>query len=243
MQEITVKTWEECQSEFKGLTQARSALRPEESRPYISNMLYRGQGNAAWRLTTTLERYAGTNAFLSYYYTIISIAKPQIETFMEKVWEIPSVDDFEKWLASRKPFLPPDLPAYEYMIYLRHHGFPSPLLDWTRSPFIAAYFAFHNVAHGIQNVSIYAYMEYAAGLKISSGQDLCISSLGPNVRTHARHFLQQCEYTICTVNNGGRHSFACHEDVFLKMKKDKTCYGRSIFPARRGLKFSPTLIP
>ena len=35
---------------------------------------------------------------------------------------------------------------YSHMTYLRHHGFPSPLLDWTLSPYIAAFFAF-NEAH------------------------------------------------------------------------------------------------
>jgi len=29
------------------------------------------------------------------------------------------------------------------MTRLRHHGFPSPLLDWPQSPYIAAFFAFN----------------------------------------------------------------------------------------------------
>jgi FRG domain len=42
------------------------------------------------------------------------------------------------------------LPAYDLLIYTRHHGFPSPLLDWTRSAYIAAFFTFAAEHQGVK---------------------------------------------------------------------------------------------
>lgn len=213
MEEINIENWEKCQSKFRELSERRSQLK-DKTGIYVSNLLYRGQSNAQWRLATTLERYVGPLISLEDYYRKISLAKAQIETFTKAEWNIPSISDYVEWLQSADFFAKTKIPAYEYMVYLRHHGFPSPLLDWTNSPFIAAYFAFHNIPNGIKNVSIYAYIEHAGKGKSHYGLDPLIATLGPNIRTHARHFLQQCEYTICTMSDGENHYYVCHENVF-----------------------------
>lgn len=68
----------------------------------------------------------------------MSRVKPEIETFTGKTWEWPEWSDHESDFGGhlRKH------PALTFMTHLRHCGFPSPILDWSRSPYVAAYFAF-----------------------------------------------------------------------------------------------------
>jgi hypothetical protein len=104
-------------------------------------------------------------------------------------------------------------PAYEYLIHLRHHGFPSPLLDWTRSIYIAAYFAFADEKPKVKKRSIYVWEGSRARTLGNDTPEL--QRLGPNVTTHPRHVLQQSDYTICPIfKTDGQWRFTSHEEAF-----------------------------
>jgi hypothetical protein len=100
------------------------------------------------------------------------------------------------------------LQYYEFMAYLRHNGFPSPLVDWTKSPYIAAFFAFRNISSKAKDVSIFVHMG-----KSMCGQDPCIWILGPTIATDHKHYLQQSQYSICYREINGEIYYANHEDV------------------------------
>jgi hypothetical protein len=212
---IQVFTWEECQSKFKEIEQCQGDLSKKNDGGHVSRLFYRGQSNAELKLRTTLEREIDDNLNLSFedYYRIISRIGPQVETFTGRVWKIPQ---YAKPSPQSLLFGELTLPAHEYIVYLRHHRFPSPLLDWTRSPFIAAFFAFNDINDKVEYISIFAYLEWAGRGKSHRGGDPLITSLNSNIRTHVRHFLQQSEYTICTKENDGEIYLASHQDVFSK---------------------------
>jgi hypothetical protein len=180
-----------------------------------STVLFRGQADSDWPLKTTLERRTEKRFdVLSYLNTATSCVN-ELESFTGKRWNTLSYPELKKEIESVQDSMRVYLPCYDYLVYLRHHGFPSPLLDWTSSPFVAAYFAYRDHVDK-EKATVYAFIETTGSGKSKQGGRPMISVQGPYVTTDARHFAQMAQYSIATewCLDRNRHFFCPHEGVF-----------------------------
>jgi hypothetical protein len=194
---------------------------PPSTDGFLSDHIFRGQPDAAWDLETTLERYLKRdNISVFAYYEVLKAVALRVESATGRRWKLPSSAAYAADWRAGKGFPRGAFPAYEFMAYTRHHGFPSPLLDWTHSPYIAAYFAYAFATPPPSGkVAIYAYREHAGSTKITQGGTPQIRELGPYVRTHSRHFLQQSQYTVCWQRTEEGLVYRGHDSVFLQERR------------------------
>ena len=231
--ESRVESWEECERkvlEFENLNADSH-----------TKLLFRGQHNSKWLLETTLERRARKAPSIIDFYRMILRIAPEIQSYYGPLWSLPTWEEVEHWCKDYDAFTLNDLPAYDYLAYLRHHAFPSPLLDWTSSLYVAAYFAFWRAEK--DDVAIYIFSERPCNLKGFSSSDAQIHSLGHYVRTHRRHFRQQSRYTFCAKfdSNIDMMTFRSHHDVFKSDRTDQDVLRKIIIPASERCKVLTTL--
>jgi FRG domain len=234
--EKDIRSWEEFEDELRALRKRLGGSRNREP-----HLLFRGQENSEWALETTLERSDYRDMTLSEYYRVISGLRPQVESLTGAAWErMPTWEKERKWMDQPGEFSV-DLvnihgfAGYDYMVYLRHHGFPSPLLDWTHSQFVAAYFAFRRPAKDVQRVSIYVYCEHPNQIKRLPRYEPVVISHGHYVRAHRRHFLQQCEYTSCLAFKSPVR-FVRHDEVFKRSERGQDFLWKFNIPVAERLK-------
>jgi len=89
--------------------------------------VFRGQGGR-WPLRSSLHRKSCWSIH-RYISSVLPIVRREIEIFLDRKY---SMDDEQGIL--------------NFCSLLQHHGFPTPILDWTYSPFIAAFFALQKVS-------------------------------------------------------------------------------------------------
>lgn len=166
-----------------------------------SPVIYRGQADSKWHLESTLERKLGKTITVDSYFNI-----------MLKIWNRPASTYKERWPNLEKEiqnlnvksiisFPTPEAHSTQiicFMARLRHHGFPSPLLDWTANPRKAAFFAFENIPDDAKQIAIYAFRS-STGHIADMGNVLepIAIEIGHNIPGIERHEKQEAHYTLC----------------------------------------------
>ncbi len=100
-------------------------------------LIFRGQGDERWSLTPTIDRLRTFDH------------AEQRERFCELL--LSSFRSAAAGLGVSFDFLS----AIQFETLARHHGLPTALLDWTMSPYMAAYFAFDSIPSDSRRVAIW----------------------------------------------------------------------------------------
>jgi hypothetical protein len=197
-----------------------------------NKILFRGQGNAKWELKTTLERVTSERLSVLQYWVHATSGSNEIESLTGTDWKLKHFPEVKEEIEKTHDSFRITLPSYDYLVYLRHHGFPSPLLDWTESPYIAAFFAYS--AAESSNSAVYCYIETPEGGKGHTSYDPFIQVMGPYVTTHKRHFAQKAWYTVSSEwDEDNKCLFFCnHEKVFKLNSPNQDVLIKIVLPSK-----------
>ena len=161
---------------------------------------YRGQLDAEWKLQTafhrTVERKSLSLSLNDYLTKVIPVVHYYISAWHNEIINLKDPNEFSSFLS-----------------LLQHYGFPTPLLDWTMSPYIAAYFAFRevdDVKPQCSNVKIFIFdfnewtTTYQQPLDLSK-EEIFVSVIVPYAKYNQRIINQQGVYTVANVSDMAQH--------------------------------------
>ncbi len=165
--------------------------------------IFRGQSNACWELQTTLER-------------------------SNIVTDFPEFEDqlIEEFIRGAKFYLKEEqIPSslLEWFSLIQHFGAPSRLLDFSKSPYIAAYFAFEQATEEFEKVSIWVVD------KISLFQSAMYYFDGKIEKKTNSHYVFADETFECVFDKSKEGGFNCVFPVEPKNVNQRYHLQQSIF--------------
>lgn len=202
---IKLESWEAYLSEVEELKHTYNNV----------PVLFRGQPDSSKDLITTLERFSKSRWTVRKYCDLIVDCTRDLRSLYGYTGDIPSLSDIDRELIENMSQVLVDIPISIsiYWTYLRHYGFPSPLLDWTICPYIAPFFAFRESVRA-EEVAVFAFIDSIVGVKHVWKGKPQITSKWLNVYEHVRHTRQKSRYTIATKAIKNDHQFVQHKHVF-----------------------------
>lgn len=137
--------------------------------------IWRGQRRSDWMLDSSLDRlferleYTGTSA---------KTAERRSQEHLE---------DFKYAARGRRGLNPPPLLENDWWALAQHFGLATPLLDWSHSPFAAAYFAFgeheagtsHRVVYGLDRDAVDLRNQRISDEEVSEGRPRILELIDP----------------------------------------------------------------
>lgn len=210
METTRLKSWTEFKSRVESLYEETNELRIKQRPSFVSEPVFRGQSDSSWGLQTTLERELKSELSVQSY--ILKILHPSVKLI--DMGESSDQSQCDTLLKRSNRDLLDNLPLYESMARLRHKGFPSPLLDWTKSPYVAAFFALYPpTPANAKYAAIFVYREFLGEGKGYEEGKAQIRHLGHWASIHERHFRQQSVYTIAVREKNSILNYCRHEDA------------------------------
>ena len=103
-----------------------------------NSYVYRGHASDSWKLEPTLKR------------ALDDRSSDNIEKDTEN-----TLKAFKKYCLGKRGHNPSELSESEWWALGQHFGLNTPLLDWSESPYVAAFFAFSNVQSDTDNVVVW----------------------------------------------------------------------------------------
>ncbi|TGK51149.1 FRG domain-containing protein [Leptospira kanakyensis] len=110
-----------------------------ELETYASFWVFRGEADQNWELKTSIDRASEKIPRLPF-------------SELESIWQI---NKTRRIYPEIKDINPTDY--LEILSFLQHHGVPTRLLDFTRSPYLALYFSFEDLDQKSEYTTIYGF--------------------------------------------------------------------------------------